>query len=228
MNCVYCKSENIVKHGKKSGKQRWKCRGCNKTFSESTIKGYPPTTYPFEFIAYVLYQRDWDLTDHNDVKFSITKRANGLFSFMDFSTKMKKISKQTSHSWIKKYGDVYKKYISSKDAIIFFANHVDKNKVNKPKKIGFKIEKKTGRVTPKEKKKTPLYISIEKLYGFEYKGEDGETYVIYPCGEHISHSDLLESLIKKLGVETVKCLVKKWSLEKLHEYNIATSFSFRK
>lgn len=35
VNCPYCESEDVVKWGKRSGYQRFKCRGCNKTFTDT-------------------------------------------------------------------------------------------------------------------------------------------------------------------------------------------------
>lgn len=34
--CPHCNSTHIVKNGKLNGKQRYKCRGCNKTFNDFT------------------------------------------------------------------------------------------------------------------------------------------------------------------------------------------------
>ena len=35
MNCKYCKSENIVKHGKRFDLQRYLCKACNHKFYET-------------------------------------------------------------------------------------------------------------------------------------------------------------------------------------------------
>jgi len=35
--CPHCKSINAIKHGKSKGKQRYKCKDCTKTFSDTTL-----------------------------------------------------------------------------------------------------------------------------------------------------------------------------------------------
>jgi transposase-like protein len=46
LNCIVCDSEDVVKNGKQaSGKQRYKCKDCGKTFQNNyTNKGAKPET----------------------------------------------------------------------------------------------------------------------------------------------------------------------------------------
>lgn len=46
--CPHCKSTHIVKNGKLNEKQRYKCRGCNKTFNDFTKSALSSTKLPLE------------------------------------------------------------------------------------------------------------------------------------------------------------------------------------
>ena len=35
MNCKYCKSDNVVKHGRRAGLQRYLCKNCNHHFHDT-------------------------------------------------------------------------------------------------------------------------------------------------------------------------------------------------
>ena len=74
MNCPYCNSTATVKNGHSpSGKERWKCNTCKKTFSENSGKGFPPTSIPFEFISWVLSREEKNIR-------RLTKRVNYFLS----------------------------------------------------------------------------------------------------------------------------------------------------
>jgi len=46
--CPHCKSTHIVKNGKLNEKQRYKCRGCNKTFNDFIKSALSNTKLPLE------------------------------------------------------------------------------------------------------------------------------------------------------------------------------------
>lgn len=46
--CPHCKSTHVVKNGKLNVKQRYKCRGCNKTFNDFTKSALSSTKLPLE------------------------------------------------------------------------------------------------------------------------------------------------------------------------------------
>ena len=39
VNCPYCKSESVIKWGKQKGNQRYRCKGCDKSFTDTGAVG---------------------------------------------------------------------------------------------------------------------------------------------------------------------------------------------
>lgn len=37
MFCIYCNSKKVIKHGFQSGKQRYRCKECQKVFCETSV-----------------------------------------------------------------------------------------------------------------------------------------------------------------------------------------------
>lgn len=46
--CPHCKSDSVVKNGKLNGKQRYKCKTCNRTFNDFTKSALSSTKLPLE------------------------------------------------------------------------------------------------------------------------------------------------------------------------------------
>lgn len=106
MKCPNCKSVSIVKNGcAPSGKMRWKCSKCKKTFDKDTGKNYPPTTIPFPFIAYVL-----SVSKGNSLE--KTKRQVNIWLQQFPICSKKTISKSAVYKWKNNYGKTYTKLIS--------------------------------------------------------------------------------------------------------------------
>lgn len=51
--CPHCNSENVIKHGKYNGKQRYKCKECEKTFSDLTNTLLQGTHFPNKWIKFI-------------------------------------------------------------------------------------------------------------------------------------------------------------------------------
>jgi len=112
MKCPNCGNENFVKNGH-SKYQRWKCKICNKTYDENSLKGYPGTKTPFEFIAFVLYK--WEQWNN---QYTFCKFVNLLLKM----TNEKEVSKGAIYSWKEKYKDDYKK-VPEEEAYKWFFVH---------------------------------------------------------------------------------------------------------
>ena len=146
--CLYCQSSSIVKNGNApapSEKLRWKdtqrlkCKKCNRTFSSDSGKGYPPTSAPFEFIAFMLYRYD-------ELK-GFVDEVNGFLKLLGHEP----VDRTTVYSWVRKYKDIYKDLVSSREANKWFLSQ----ELKMPKKK-----------LPKKPKQRLLIDRIEKLDGF--------------------------------------------------------------
>lgn len=51
--CPHCESKSVKRHGFYDGRQRYKCKDCNKTFSDTTNTVITGTHYPDKWLAYV-------------------------------------------------------------------------------------------------------------------------------------------------------------------------------
>jgi len=150
MKCSQCNSLDIVHNGhSSSGKKRFKCKRCGKTFgkktnyihSENLKKGYPQTSVSFEFIALMLYHHR-----HFKDRSGFSRYVN---RFLDMINK-KPVHRTTIYSWIKKYGKKYNKLISWEEANKWYWKHEIKmpyrtykkqNRLKKEKTISERIEK---------------------------------------------------------------------------------------
>jgi transposase-like protein len=101
MECPYCKSKDIIKNGHApSGKIRWKCKNCERTFSKVTGKGFPPTSVDFRFINFILHWCKKDSLDkmHNHANFLLK-----LFKIRNVPVyKKEKISRSAVYKWKKR------------------------------------------------------------------------------------------------------------------------------
>lgn len=52
-NCPHCESEDVIRHGKFNNRQRYKCKNCNKSFSDFTNTPLYRTRYPDEWIKFI-------------------------------------------------------------------------------------------------------------------------------------------------------------------------------
>lgn len=115
MACPICDSELYVKRGKTAaGSQRYKCSLCKKTYTDSP-------KIPFEFIAFLLYQKTW--LERNGRPFKM-KHFKGLAErfLRRLDLNINEVPRATLYYWIKTYRDSYKK-IPYGQALQFLARH---------------------------------------------------------------------------------------------------------
>jgi transposase-like protein len=204
VKCPYCKNNKIVKYGKTKNKlQRWQCKSCKKTFIEKTYKGYPPTSYPFEFIALFLY-----FNGHSSLgkkrRFIKKKYLNNYLKIMNLG--FTDIPKQTIHDWIRKYESNYEDIVSTEEALLFFRKNVKKIPVKEcPKRELSKIEK-LFVIEPRDKNDEPYYINVE-----------------IP-----THLEILEFLQNRLGKEIMKNIYINRTDEDLYNMYFILNFGSKK
>ena len=125
MKCANCNSYKNVKNGHApSGKKRYKCKRCKKTFSEVSKKNYPATSVPFEFIALILHR-----TKNNslgEIK-TIVNSWLSLFKRKQLPICLKEeVSRSCIYKWRKQYGNIYAKLVPHKTATEYIHYHLDK------------------------------------------------------------------------------------------------------
>ena len=115
MVCPICNSKIYVKRGKTAaGSQRYKCSVCKKTYTDSS-------KIPFEFIAFMLYQKTWLERNGRLLKMKHFKElAERYLRTLDLNNK--EVPRATLYYWIKTYNASYKQ-ISYKQALQFLARH---------------------------------------------------------------------------------------------------------
>ena len=203
MKCPNCKSVDTIENGHApSSKKRWQCNKCKKTFDRDTGKKYPPTTVPFQFIAFVLYMcKKATLEKTKDY-------ANFLLKFFEVQKtpicSKSDISISAVYNWRTKYGKTYAKLVSIEEAREYFSKLIKKADISFPECTlpeDPKYEIETREV------KNPC-TTIEALEAFqemaEYMGENGLEYMKkYP--------EITEPLIKmfKKGKTKQEFLVKR-------------------
>ncbi|MCK5112094.1 MAG: hypothetical protein KAQ84_01000 [Thermoplasmatales archaeon] len=108
MRCPKCKGVSISTYGK----QRYICKKCKTTFTEASSKGYPPTTFPFELIAFILYQ--WDVGTLDE----ITDYANTIIELLHTFNHVpkSKVSRSTIRKWKVQYRNNLSKLITRTEA----------------------------------------------------------------------------------------------------------------
>ena len=198
MNCPYCQSSSFVKNRKNpSQKPRWKCKNCKRTFSIDSGKGYPPTSVPFQFIAFMLYR-------YNGKGF-----ARHVNLYMVKMLGMKPVDRTTVYSWVRKYGDIYMDLVSPDEANEWFLSQEL-----------LKLTKKR-RVKKSDKVKKLLIERVEKLKGFH---EDFLAWLIklgfnrkdiYDIGKN--NPEDFEKLKEKFKEILIQKNIKKISTESLAE-----------
>ena len=192
ISCPCCGGEKITKNGHFRGKQRYVCKECQKSFSEESTKQFPPTTIPFEFIAYTLYKRERDGNNRG-----FCKLINKILELTILEKK--KVSRSTVYSWIGKYGNSYKSLISENEASDFFIKNIDHeaavNRMKQPIKAFYRkrksVYKRKVKKTRKELRKLP------------------EVY-----GNILSTEEYLQWLVDTLGVDYARKFVRWWEKEK--------------
>jgi hypothetical protein len=115
MACPICNSEKYVKRGKTAaGSQRYKCFVCKKTFADSP-------KIPFEFIAFMLYQKSLLEENGRPLKMKHFKGlAERYLRTLDLINK--EVPRATLYYWLKTYSDSYKK-IPYRQTLQFLARH---------------------------------------------------------------------------------------------------------
>jgi len=109
MNCVTCNSDNIKKNGKYKDYQNYKCRDCNRQFSERSLSFFARHRFPEEIIKDAVLLGNFVST--RNVSFLVGESKGFCFTNM------------TAYNWIKKFAVFLMKNIEKQD----FSNiwHVD-------------------------------------------------------------------------------------------------------
>ena len=109
MNCVTCNSDNIKKNGKYKDYQNYKCRDCNRQFSERSLSFFARYRFPEEIIKDAVLFGCFVST--RNVCFLVKESKGFCFTNM------------TAYNWIKKFAEYLVKNIRKQD----FSNiwHVD-------------------------------------------------------------------------------------------------------
>lgn len=98
MECKYCQSTTVVKHGKANGKQRYLCKECEHKFIEGS--GFPRMRTKSRIIS-----TSMDLYFEG---LSVRKIQTQVERLYDVS-----VSQVTIWKWIKKYSDLVKAYVTT-------------------------------------------------------------------------------------------------------------------
>lgn len=124
IKCPNCQSEEKWKYGHFRGKQRYICKKCRRTFTAGSSRRFPPTSLPFEFVSFILYQHK---------KESLGKTAKYVNHWLEIFKikgvpicKKEKITRTTIYNWRKKYGKKYANLVDKNEAITFFQNQIRK------------------------------------------------------------------------------------------------------
>lgn len=204
MNCIFCYSANTVKNGSSRGKQRWKCNNCRKTFGENS--GYPKTTVPYQFIAFILYKNRL----YKGIKLKIFTKIVNLFYKM---LKDKEISKKTIFSWIRRYDDKFQNWISYEDSIKWFQQNA-KPKYKKVIKVADKT--KINKILDDiEHLRGEYYMNF--LYWLKEMGIEGQ--ILLDIKEYTAkvYEDLKETFKQILIKKNIhKIAIESWKYEQIH------------
>jgi len=114
-SCKFCNSLEIIKYGKKSGKQVYKCKSCNRKFVDNI--DFENTKYNPKIIALTL-----------DLYFrglSLRKVSQHLKQFYDLE-----VSYMTVHRWIEKYIGIMNEYVNTIQPDIGEVWHTDEMMVS--------------------------------------------------------------------------------------------------
>jgi transposase-like protein len=115
MNCKYCKSENVVKHGVSAGLQRYLCKNCNHHFHDT--KNRLPR------------MRNNSTNNVNSLNlyysgFSMRKVREQIEYFYG-----KSVSQTTIHYWVHKYAKLVKDYVSTFEPKLSGKYHHDETEI---------------------------------------------------------------------------------------------------
>jgi len=176
MECRYCKSKDIVKNGHaSSGKMRWKCNKCKKTFSKDSGNGFPPTSVEFRFINFILhYCKDYSL----DKTHTYVNNKLKLFKFRNVSLyKKEKVSRSTVYKWKRKERE-YLRLIPGEEALNYYQHLVRQIASPWPKELippeppindVEEVEIDVKKTIPRTKSYDIFLRFIEALYKEEYE-----------------------------------------------------------
>jgi transposase-like protein len=115
IECKFCQSRNIIKYGKKNGKQNYMCKECGRKFVKNV--DFEKMKYSPKVIALTL-----------DLYFkgvSLRKISHHLKEFYDMD-----IAHTTVHRWIEKYVGIMNKYVSTLTPSVGNTWHTDEMMVN--------------------------------------------------------------------------------------------------
>jgi transposase-like protein len=110
MICKHCYATNVVKIGKVNGKQRYKCRGCGKTFLDDDNFAGMKNKRHIVAVAMDLY------FDGMSVR-KVQRQIEYIFRV--------KVSQVSIYRWIVKYSELVKEYVDSLKADLGSEWHVD-------------------------------------------------------------------------------------------------------
>ena len=114
IRCKYCDSSDVIKYGKKNGRQNFMCKSCSRKFVLN--KGFEGMCYDPRIVATTL-----------DLYFkgvSLRKISDHLGQFYGL-----KIDHSTIHRWISKYTDIIEAYVASLEPDLGNVWHTDEMKV---------------------------------------------------------------------------------------------------
>lgn len=122
LKCPECNSESISKNGKPGGrKPQYLCKDCSRYFTEDSSKGFPRTSLPFPFVAFILYilldGKLFNRKKHSGMK-RVVVWVNHTLPYLKF--KKKSVTRKTIYQWMKNYGDTYKEKVRWGQAFNFF------------------------------------------------------------------------------------------------------------
>lgn len=72
--CPHCKSEHVVRFGEYNGRQRYRCKSCNKTFTDTKSNDGKHVKYLDNYLAWFIFvdSRSNESTRHNIKEFLLT------------------------------------------------------------------------------------------------------------------------------------------------------------
>ena len=198
MRCPHCNSLFTVKNGHApSLKKRWKCKMCGKTFDKNTGRSFPATTFPFSFIAFVLYIcKNTTLEETKDY-------VNFWLKYFKINNAIKcskeTVSISTIYKWRRKYGKIFTNLVFEKDAEIYFTKLVNKAK-NSGTKILNPNAKFTGYEIIETNRKCSHMDGLDKFKEMaEFIGED-------PLNYMKKYPGIINLILKRFKIEIIQNL----------------------
>ena len=115
MNCKYCKSDNVVKHGRRAGLQRYLCKNCNHHFHD-TKNSLPRMRNDSTVIVTSLNLYYSGLSMRK-----VREQIENIYG--------KSLSQVAIHYWVHKYAKLVKDYVSSLEPKLFGKYHHDETEI---------------------------------------------------------------------------------------------------